>query len=115
MKLVLTLALFAFAACSKDAPPPSEPANTGSGEPAEVGPYACTADEDCVAVELQCCDACNGGEAVGVHRDQADVVLARSPVGQGACTDVACTEMACPPWIATCEAGKCAIARGSFD
>lgn len=112
--IVLAALALALAGCPKDTPPPSGPGNAGEG-PTATDPYACTADEDCVAVELQCCDACNGGEAVGVHRDHAAAVLADSPGGRGACPDVACTEMACPPWVATCDGGRCAIARGSFE
>jgi hypothetical protein len=110
---VLTLVLLSLAACKKEAAP-TTPDNTG-GEPVAADPYACTVDDDCVAVELQCCDACNGGEAVGVHKDHVDAIAAESPRGQGACGEVMCTKMACPPWIASCEAGKCAIERGTFE
>lgn len=107
------LIVIALAACKKDAAPTAPPDN-GGGDPV-ADPYACTADEDCVAVELQCCDACNGGEAVGVHRDHAEAVRAESPAATGGCDDVACTLMACAPWEASCEAGKCTLARGAFE
>lgn len=116
MKLlsVLTLVVLSLAACKKDAAP-TTPANTGGDDPAAGDPYACSGDDDCVAVELQCCDACNGGEAVGVHRDHVDEVLADSPRGRGECTGVACTELGCADWIPSCQAGKCTIERGRLE
>ncbi len=112
MKAVLLLAILSLASCKKD-PPPTPPGNNGGDGVAD--PYACTADADCVAVELECCDACNGGDAASVHRDHVDAVVADSPRGRGECAETACTEMACAEWVPTCEAGKCAIARGTFE
>jgi hypothetical protein len=116
MKLLsaLTLAFVLLAGCQKADAPSTIPDNTGGGDPVVTDPYACAADDECVAVELECCDACNGGEAVGVHRDHVDEVAGESPRGQGACDGVACTKMACAPFVAACEAGKCTIARGTF-
>lgn len=113
MKLVIALAL-ALAACKKDAPANPTPPGNGGGEPvADI--YACTADDDCVAVERGCCDECNGGEAVGAHKDHVEAAIAEGPRGRGECDEVqACTERGCAPWVATCQAGRCAIERGSF-
>lgn len=110
----LPIVMLSLAACKKDAPPPTEPGNTGGDEPGASDPYACTSDAECVAVELDCCDACNGGEAVGVHQDHVDAVVADSPRGRGECTQTACTEMGCAEWIPSCDAGRCAIARGKL-
>jgi hypothetical protein len=111
---VLAFVMLSLAACKKDAAPTAPPSHTG-GEPVAADPYACTADDQCVAVELKCCDACNGGEAVGVQKDQVEAVVAESPRGKGACGEVMCTEMACAPWIASCQNGKCELERGSFE
>ncbi len=113
---LLTLAVLSLAACKKDAPATTTPPdNNGGTDPGTTDPSACTADSDCVAVELECCDACNGGDAVGVHKDHVAAVTADSPRGRGECTDVACTEMACADWIPACDAGTCKLTRGTFD
>ncbi len=113
MKLLATLViLVGLAACKKDAAP------TAPGpvdEPVATDPYACTADDDCVAVEIGCCDECNGGEAVGVHEDHADAVLADSPPGRGECEGTGCTKRGCAEWVPSCQAGQCEISRGSLE
>lgn len=108
--LALTFALVAITACKKEAAPPTTPT-----EPAATDRAACTTDADCVAVELACCDACNGGEAVAVNKAHAEEAAAESAQHKGACTDVACTEMACAPWAPTCTAGTCTLARGAMQ
>jgi hypothetical protein len=117
MKPLLPLLLaLSLAACKKDPAPTTPPDNNGGGgDPAPTDRAACEVSDDCVAVELQCCDGCNGGVAVAVHTHHAAVVAADSPRGRGECGDVACTEMACPEWIAACEDGTCTITRGSFE
>ena len=116
MKLLATFALLlSLAACKKDAPAPVTPPDNSGGDPV-VDPYACSADDDCVAVERGCCDECNGGEAVGAHEDHVDEAMADGPQGRGECAALtACTRMGCAPWVATCQAGRCEIARGSFE
>lgn len=115
MKLssIVLFVILALAGCKKDPAPTTPPDNTGGGDPTD--PYACEVADDCVAVELACCDACNGGEAVGVHKDHADEVLADSPRGRGECEGTMCTEMGCAEWVPSCEAGKCTITRGSLE
>jgi hypothetical protein len=118
MKLLFPLLLaLSLVACKKDPAPTTPPPDNGGGggDPEPTDTAACEVSDDCVAVELQCCDACNGGEAVAVHKDHADAVAADSPRGRGECGDIACTEMACPAWVASCEDGKCTIARGEFE
>ena len=68
-------------------------------------PYACIQKDDCVAVETQCCDHCNGGEAVAVNAKHAEAYEKPDP----ACSGVACTEMACAQVQVDCVAGACAI------
>jgi hypothetical protein len=122
MQRLLPLAfLLLLAACKHGGTTPAPPNNgsgngsgtgTGSGTAAGTDPYACSVDDDCMAVELECCDACNGGKAVGVNKAHASEVGDHS--GKDSCEGVMCTEMACPPWVATCANGRCEIARGSF-
>ena len=87
-----------------DAYPPSIPLETRFTE--------CTVAADCVAVELGCCDECNGGFAVAVNTDSVAAVTAEFAevcgVTQG------CTEMGCPAWELSCDAGVCAMVRGTF-
>jgi hypothetical protein len=129
MKHLTPLFLLALtvAACTKEAPPttPDNPpdnggdtgdvGNSGGGDdPSQNDPYACEVAEDCVAVELECCDQCNGGKAVAVHKDHVDHVTADSPRGRGECANIACTKMACAPWETTCDGGTCGLKQGSW-
>lgn len=104
--------LVAFALCLVAAA-----AAAGCKQPAPAGPpvpptfderQACAADADCAAVELACCDHCNGGRVVGVHKDYAaDVRREHAPPAE--CDGVACTEMACAVATPICRAGRCGI------
>lgn len=99
------LAALALAAGCKhptDAPPP-RPGTIDERQ-------ACTADGDCAAVELACCDHCNGGTVVGVHKDFAADVHASYA---GDCHDTMCTQMACVEQpTPVCQQGMCALALG---
>ena len=66
---------------------------------------ACSADSECVAVELACCDHCNGGKLDAYHTDH--VLDAAALVGPKGCQGVACTAMGCAKAIAWCEQGVC--------
>lgn len=112
-RLVLLAAL--LASCARPAAPP--PSNTGGG--AGGGDFderqACSADGDCAAVEIECCDHCNGGFVVGVHRDHADEVR-RTYAPPEECAGVACTEMACLEQpVAYCARGVCGLRVGSSE
>jgi hypothetical protein len=88
---------------------------TGS-DAADSGPnnwQACTAAQDCVTVEIGCCDHCNGGEAYPVHKDYAkDAQKALYPA---TCAGTNCTEKGCSPATATCHAGKCVLVDSTLD
>ena len=107
---LLLLLLLVSAACGSSSPtvPPS---NTGGGASFDER-QACTADADCVAIELECCDQCNGGHAVGVHKDHLEEVRAAYTPS---CTDVACTEMWCEPPTAYCASGICGLRFGDRE
>ena len=52
---------------------------------------------------------------MGAHKDHVAEAQADGPRGRGECTEVtACTERGCAPWVVSCEAGRCAIERGTF-
>lgn len=65
----------------------------------------CTADADCAAVEVGCCDHCNGGRVVSVVTKQAKA--ARTRYRPRRCPE-ACTELGCAAAEAVCVEGKCA-------
>lgn len=69
---------------------------------------ACTVDDDCAIVQIECCDACNGGTAVGVHKDVAADVR-KEYVPAGSCEGTACTLMACPEPEPICREGRCGV------
>jgi hypothetical protein len=70
--------------------------------------YACAADADCGAVEIMCCDHCNGGKAVAANKLYSAEV--KAALGAKDCAGVACTEMACAPVQTACQLGTCIIA-----
>ena len=105
----VALLLFAFACGGSDdvndAYPPALPLESSLTE--------CATVDDCVAVELGCCDECNGGFAVAVNTDSADAVVADFSETCG--LSYACTAMGCAPWELSCDAGTCAMVRGTFE
>lgn len=69
--------------------------------------FACKSDLDCVAIETECCDHCNGGKALAVAA--AYLTEAKAQFGPGNCAGIACTEMACAPSKVLCKNKKCAL------
>jgi hypothetical protein len=107
MQLLLGVAVLWVAACQPPPPPAGAPPPPGSGSFDER--QACTVDADCAVVQLACCDHCNGGTAVGIHRDHAGEV-GRSY--RGDCEGVACTLRACPQPTPVCSRGICGLRVG---
>ncbi len=69
--------------------------------------FECTADGDCVVVEMACCDHCNGGWVMSARKDKTDSVRARW--GETCGGSIACTERAClAPPAPVCDQGTCA-------
>lgn len=111
MKRMLLLAIVMVAGCKK--PATEAPPSNGGGEFDER--QACSVDADCVPVEIECCDHCNGGTVVGIHRDHAADVR-RTYAGPEECAEVACTLMACveqPTGI--CRQGICGVSVGGRE
>ncbi len=75
---------------------------------------SCGGDQDCAVVQIECCDACNGGTAVGVHMDHAADVR-KEYVPAGTCEGTACTLMACPDPEPICREGRCGVAIGGTE
>ena len=121
MRPALLLALvsgsLALAACGSQTSTSSSGTTPGGGTGGSAvadGADSCTADADCVAIELACCDACNGGHAVAVNKAHEEATAATSDRAAGKCESTMCTEMACAPWAPTCKDGHCQLERGSF-
>jgi hypothetical protein len=66
----------------------------------------CMVDSDCVPVEIDCCDHCNGGTVIGIHQDYAVEV---EKTYAGACDGVGCTKMACEQPVAICKQEICGL------
>ena len=65
----------------------------------------CATDDDCIVVELGCCDHCNGGYVVATNTLFAEEVIEEmSDVCE---EDHPCTLMACPEELPRCEEGIC--------
>jgi hypothetical protein len=62
---------------------------------------ACDEDADCVVVETQCCDHCNGGKVESFTKAKAD---AHKPTD---CGNKQCTLMACGEAYAVCKDHHC--------
>jgi len=109
---VLVVVAMALGACRKSAPPP-DPPRTG-GIPFDER-QACSVDGDCVAVEIECCDHCNGGTVVGVYRDHAaDVRTTYAPPSE--CEGATCTERAClDEPVPFCWRGICGVRVGTQE
>ncbi len=95
-----------------EAPPPTPiPATLTTCETPDPADPTET-DEQCVVLQLGCCDHCNGGRAVAVRADAADDVQATYVES---CTPgTACTEMGCAPLTAECIEDRCVTVQGEL-
>ena len=66
----------------------------------------CDRDADCVALELGCCNHCNGGRVVAVNAGGAAALEAHK---QGPCDDFVCTRKMCRPAKVACDQGTCRV------
>lgn len=123
--------LLALGACaSRASPPASEP------DPSEMGPtirvvdpferpalrtpvtpapvpvphdatFACAANEDCVVLELGCCDRCSPGSLLAINTQYKEV--AESYFRGGDCSEAACGTADCAVnYSPVCDVGTCA-------
>jgi hypothetical protein len=102
---VVSIVLVLFAGCERadSEYPPKLPLDAAYTECEEV--------EDCVVVELGCCDACNGGHAVAVNASHEGDVKERYREGCG--EGKVCTEIGCLPWVLSCFDNTCGMTRGA--
>jgi|GEM_PF-2409885 len=89
------IALLSLTAC---------PADDGFSLPPD-SMKTCTDAADCVLVELDCCDHCNGGTLTAVNRDSE--AQARAELRNTSCGQTDCTERACAAKMPTCDNGLC--------
>ena len=88
---------------------PASPSGPLGGKHLSLEPKwtACEADAECSAVELDCCDYCNGGTAVAVRRDAVGAL--RDRFMRLPCNLTECTDLACAPLSARCAGGTCTL------
>lgn len=101
--LFVFIAILTFAACSEGGPttpPADEDIVNISGSV-----IACSSDTDCVVVEIDCCDHCNGGEVAAVNVAYAEEVSDYHTADCG--EDIMCTLMSCPDELPRCSDGVC--------
>lgn len=105
LRTITIASLLVACSSSKTTPPTTNTPPSGSGSAAApaTSETSCTADADCVAVETQCCDHCNGGKVLAFNSMSA---ATHKPTG---CEQTACTELACGQAVPKCEAGNCTI------
>jgi hypothetical protein len=96
---------------AKDASPPAaaKPApkdETPAPTPDADAMFACKSDDECVVLEMGCCDHCNGGWRLSVNKAHTDAATAKHH--DTGCTG-ACTERGCD-WdtAPACNEGACA-------
>jgi hypothetical protein len=127
----LTIGIAAGACASRSPPPPTERAATPTGPtipvvepkfgPDALGPtffpplvppepdamFVCGTNEDCVVIELGCCDHCNGGSLLAVNLASMDA--AHDRFRQSDCAGVDCSERGCGwDYEPVCDRGTCA-------
>ncbi len=91
---------------------PAEVVDNQPPTPVPATLMTCETAEECVVLELGCCDHCNGGRAVAVRADAADDVQAT--YAESCAPGTACTEMGCAPLTADCDDGRCVTVQGEL-
>lgn len=87
-------------------PPPLPTAALTDAERAEM--RACSTSSECVAINIDCCDLCNGGTAMPLNKAHASEAIAKLLTPKD-CSSASCGDVPCdlPPTI--CHEGKCAF------
>ncbi len=109
LALALVNSLVACTGTDPEDTPPDDGRRSTEFPPPDPLPekyIGCTTSEDCVVVQLGCCDHCNGGLAVAVREASKDAVEER--YSERCRPRQACTLIGCPPVRAACSAeGQC--------
>ena len=75
--------------------------------PAPDPMFACSETEDCVVIQLGCCDHCNGGSLLATTVSAMDEAYAR--FAETGCDETTCTERGCAiDYRPVCDRGTCA-------
>lgn len=67
---------------------------------------SCTTDADCTAVDIECCNYCNGGRAIPTNTASQEAMRERYAA---TCGPTQCTELACGDPTAVCDEGRCEL------
>lgn len=81
----------------------SESTPPGNAIKTDPSAQACQTTDDCVVVEVACCDHCNGGEAKAFNKAHADEYRPKN------CQNTACTMRACGAAKAVCADNMCKV------
>lgn len=69
--------------------------------------FACTRDDDCEVIQLDCCDSCEGGRRLAVNRTQIE--HANAAWRDDGCADAICEPLTCAQTLEPlCDGGVCA-------
>lgn len=98
--------LTAGAGSSAEAPSPTSgggSTRTGADVKPDPSAQACQTTDDCVVVEVACCDHCNGGQAEAFNNAHADSHRPKN------CENTACTRRGCGAATAACVNNLCKV------
>jgi hypothetical protein len=110
----LSLCVWALGAVASGCAGSSEPAQSGGvstppdgdkpeGPTPDPSAQACQTADDCIVVEIACCDHCNGGKAEAFNKARADEYRPKN------CEGTACTRRGCGNAVAVCSNNLCKV------
>jgi hypothetical protein len=87
--------------------PPAAEAPATPAEGADDKMFACASDDECVVMEMGCCDHCNGGWRLSVNKTHGEAASTKyhDKDCSGACTERGCDWATAP----VCHQGACAM------
>lgn len=90
-------------------PPGPSPLPTAALSEAERAKFrACSTDADCTAIDIDCCNLCNGGTAMPLNKAFVDEARKRLLEPKD-CSAVSCTDAPCEMPATTCHESVCSF------